>query len=79
MKQLKCQIEHWREIILPLSSILIWERPWYPGLIIGINSTIFLSVVLSLKTFFFVRNDKLCQKCNERKYFKSVKIFQART
>ncbi|KZC07567.1 ADP-ribosylation factor-like protein 6-interacting protein 1 [Dufourea novaeangliae] len=41
MKQLKRQMECWREVILPLNSILLWERSWYPGLILGITSTIF--------------------------------------
>ena len=42
MKQLKRRMECWREVILPLNSILLWERSWYPGLILGITTIIFL-------------------------------------
>lgn len=37
-------MEAWREIILPLNSILLWERSWYPGLIFGITTSIFLMI-----------------------------------
>ncbi|XP_070150445.1 ADP-ribosylation factor-like protein 6-interacting protein 1 isoform X4 [Polyergus mexicanus] len=41
MKQLKRKMECWREIILPLNSILLWERSWHPGLIVGLVTIIF--------------------------------------
>lgn len=41
MKQLKRKMECWREIILPLNSILLWERSWHPGLIVGLITMIF--------------------------------------
>ncbi|XP_012272669.1 ADP-ribosylation factor-like protein 6-interacting protein 1 [Orussus abietinus] len=44
MKQLKRKMECWREVILPLNSVLFWERPWYPGLIVGFTTTIFLLI-----------------------------------
>ncbi|XP_034170821.1 ADP-ribosylation factor-like 6 interacting protein 1 [Osmia lignaria lignaria] len=44
MKQLKRRMECWRELILPLNSILLWERSWYPGLIFGITTTIFFLI-----------------------------------
>ncbi|KAG8041340.1 hypothetical protein G9C98_002328 [Cotesia typhae] len=44
MKQLKKKIECWREIILPLNSILLWEKPWYPGVIFGTTSLIFFMI-----------------------------------
>jgi len=44
MKQLKRKMECWREIILPLNSILLWERSWYPGLIVGLVTVIFCTV-----------------------------------
>ncbi|XP_031834614.1 ADP-ribosylation factor-like 6 interacting protein 1 isoform X2 [Nomia melanderi] len=44
MKQLKRRMECWREVILPLNSILLWERSWYPGLIIGVTSMIFFLI-----------------------------------
>lgn len=44
MKQLKRRMECWREVILPLNSILLWERSWYPGLILGATSIIFFMI-----------------------------------
>ncbi|XP_011870536.1 PREDICTED: ADP-ribosylation factor-like protein 6-interacting protein 1 [Vollenhovia emeryi] len=44
MKQLKRKMECWREIILPLNSILLWERSWHPGLIVGLVTVIFCTV-----------------------------------
>lgn len=44
MKQLKRRMECWREIILPLNSILLWERSWYPGLILGFTNFLFLLI-----------------------------------
>ncbi|KAF3423343.1 hypothetical protein E2986_04536 [Frieseomelitta varia] len=44
MKQLKRRMECWREVILPLNSILLWERSWYPGLILGITTIIFFLI-----------------------------------
>ncbi|XP_017891469.1 ADP-ribosylation factor-like protein 6-interacting protein 1 [Ceratina calcarata] len=43
-KQLKRKIECWRELILSLNSILLWEQSWYPALILGITTTIFLLI-----------------------------------
>ncbi|XP_033207032.1 ADP-ribosylation factor-like protein 6-interacting protein 1 [Belonocnema kinseyi] len=47
-KQLKRRMECWREIILPLHSVLFWERPWYPGLIVGLV-TLFFSLIWILE------------------------------
>lgn len=44
MKQLKRKMECWREIILPLNNILLWERSWHPGLIVGIVTVIFCTI-----------------------------------
>ncbi|CAK9826253.1 ADP-ribosylation factor-like protein 6-interacting protein 1 [Anthophora retusa] len=44
MNQLKRRMECWREVILPLNSILLWERSWYPGLILTITTTIFFLI-----------------------------------
>ncbi|XP_008559270.2 ADP-ribosylation factor-like protein 6-interacting protein 1, partial [Microplitis demolitor] len=38
------KMECWREIILPLNSILLWEKSWYPGLIFGATSLIFFMI-----------------------------------
>ncbi|KAG7206539.1 hypothetical protein KM043_003882 [Ampulex compressa] len=44
MKRLKRKMECWREVILPLNSILLWDKTWYPGLILGLTTTIFLAI-----------------------------------
>lgn len=44
MKQLKRKMECWREVVLPLNSILLWEKPWYPALILGFTTTVFCMV-----------------------------------
>lgn len=43
-KQLKRRMECWREVIIPLNSILLWERSWYPSLLLGLSSTIFFLI-----------------------------------
>jgi hypothetical protein len=42
VKQLKRALEGWREVILPLNSVLLWERNWYPGMLVGMTTTFFL-------------------------------------
>jgi hypothetical protein len=42
VKQLKRELEGWREVILPLNSILLWEKNWYPGMLVGITTVFFL-------------------------------------
>ncbi|KAI4492079.1 hypothetical protein M0802_010087 [Mischocyttarus mexicanus] len=44
MKQLKRAMECWREVVLPLNSILLWEKLWYPALILGLTTTIFCMI-----------------------------------
>lgn len=42
VKQLKRRLELWREAVVPLYSILVWEKPWHPGLLAGISTSFFL-------------------------------------
>ncbi|XP_075220728.1 ADP-ribosylation factor-like 6 interacting protein 1 [Lycorma delicatula] len=42
VKDLKRQVEGWREVIVLLQSLLIWEQNWYPGLIFGTTTFVFL-------------------------------------
>lgn len=42
VKQVKRHLENWREILLPINSILVWEKPFYPGLISGAVTLLFL-------------------------------------
>jgi hypothetical protein len=42
VKQLKRELEGWREVILPLNSVLLWEKNWYPGMLVGITTVFFL-------------------------------------
>lgn len=43
-KHLKRQMDGWREMIIPINSILLWERSWHPGFLFGLSSIIFLSI-----------------------------------
>lgn len=42
VKQLKRHLENWREILLPINSVLVWDKPFYPGLISGTVTLLFL-------------------------------------
>ncbi|GLH00177.1 Acyl carrier protein, mitochondrial [Gryllus bimaculatus] len=42
VKQLKRELEGWREVIIPVNSILLWEKNWYPGMLVGLTTTVFL-------------------------------------
>jgi len=41
VKKLKRELEGWREIVLILNSVLVWEKNWHPGFLIGFSSFIF--------------------------------------
>ncbi|XP_063221024.1 ADP-ribosylation factor-like protein 6-interacting protein 1 [Bacillus rossius redtenbacheri] len=41
VKELKRELECWREEVLALNSVLAWEKHWYPWLLIGISTTLF--------------------------------------
>ncbi|XP_018336434.1 ADP-ribosylation factor-like protein 6-interacting protein 1 isoform X3 [Agrilus planipennis] len=42
IRKLKRTLENWREIVLPLSSVLKWEKNWYPGAVLGGSTLLFL-------------------------------------
>ncbi|CAG2064099.1 unnamed protein product, partial [Timema podura] len=42
VKELKRELEGWREVILPLNSVLLWENNFYPGLLAGVTTAFFL-------------------------------------
>lgn len=42
MKSLKRRLENWRELLVSLYSVLMWSKPWYPALIVGTITLIFL-------------------------------------
>nr|CAD7604665.1 unnamed protein product [Timema genevievae] len=42
VKELKRELEGWREVILPLNSVLLWEKNFYPGLLAGVTTAFFL-------------------------------------
>ncbi|KAF5300234.1 hypothetical protein FQR65_LT09188 [Abscondita terminalis] len=43
---LKDSFESWKEIILLVHSVLLWEKNWYPGAILGGTSFLFLTLWL---------------------------------
>jgi len=44
--RMKHSLESWREIILPIHSVLLWEKNWHPGAIISGTTFLFLSLWL---------------------------------
>nr|CAD7392733.1 unnamed protein product [Timema cristinae] len=42
VKELKRELEGWREVILPLNSVILWENNLYPGLLAGVTTALFL-------------------------------------
>ncbi|KAK4876418.1 hypothetical protein RN001_012840 [Aquatica leii] len=42
--RLKDSLESWREIVLVVHSVLLWEKNWYPGAIIGGSTFLFLNL-----------------------------------
>ncbi|CAH0389810.1 unnamed protein product [Bemisia tabaci] len=41
IKKLKRELESWRVIVVEANSVLLWEKPWYPGAVIGFTSFLF--------------------------------------
>lgn len=41
LQQIKRDLEGWREVLLPLNGLLHWEKPYYPAIIVGVNTFIF--------------------------------------
>ena len=38
----KRDLEGWREVLLPLNRLINWDKPFYPAIIVGVNTFIFL-------------------------------------
>ncbi|XP_044732698.1 ADP-ribosylation factor-like protein 6-interacting protein 1 [Chrysoperla carnea] len=63
VKKFKRDFEGWRELILTLNSVLLWEKQWYPAVIGVLNTSIFLifwiwdpSVLTTISIFMLVAN-----------------------
>lgn len=44
LQEMKRDLEGWREVLLPFSSLLRWDKPFYPAIIAGIVTLIFLII-----------------------------------
>ncbi|KAH6934269.1 hypothetical protein HPB50_022849 [Hyalomma asiaticum] len=42
-KKLRLKLEGWREVVLPLNSVLLWNQPYYPACIVSAVTTVFLT------------------------------------
>ncbi|MEQ2250835.1 ADP-ribosylation factor-like protein 6-interacting protein 1 [Ilyodon furcidens] len=42
--QLEEQLQGWREVILAGDRVLRWEKPWFPGALIGATTVVFLLI-----------------------------------
>lgn len=43
-KKVKRALEGWKEILLSVHSLLMWEKQWHPGALVGALTAIFLLV-----------------------------------
>jgi len=43
-KSLKSDLKGWREIVVVVSRLLKWEKPYYPGIVVGIITLKFLFI-----------------------------------
>jgi len=41
LEQLKCDLEKFRELLLPLNKLLEWEQNYYPAVVAGVITIIF--------------------------------------
>ncbi|XP_022917644.1 ADP-ribosylation factor-like protein 6-interacting protein 1 [Onthophagus taurus] len=46
LNKLKESLKNWKEFVLPISSILLWDKQWYPGAIVGGTSILFMCIWL---------------------------------
>jgi hypothetical protein len=44
LSKLKCSLEKYRELLLPLKKILEWEQNYYPAILVGVITVIFALV-----------------------------------
>jgi len=44
LTQIQLDLEGWREVLLPLNKLLNWDKPFYPAIIVGMTSFIFLVI-----------------------------------
>ncbi|XP_025082921.1 ADP-ribosylation factor-like protein 6-interacting protein 1 isoform X1 [Pomacea canaliculata] len=44
LSELKKDLEGWREALLPLNGLLTWEKPYHPGILVGVTTFIFALV-----------------------------------
>ncbi|XP_015904676.1 ADP-ribosylation factor-like protein 6-interacting protein 1 [Parasteatoda tepidariorum] len=42
VKLCKRRLENWREVLIHLHSLLVWEKPFYPGITAGTVTVVFL-------------------------------------
>lgn len=44
LEQVKHDLEGWREVLLPLNRLINWDRPFYPAIIVGLTTFIFMLI-----------------------------------
>lgn len=44
IRSLRDSLDDWKEILLPIKSVILWDKNWHPAAIIGV-STIFFTLV----------------------------------
>jgi len=41
LEKLKCDLEKFRELLLPLNKLLEWEQNYYPAVVVGVITVVF--------------------------------------
>merc|ERR1711915_775158 len=44
VKTLRRELEGWREVLVAVHSLLAWDKPFYPGIIAGSSTFVFLLI-----------------------------------
>ena len=40
--KIKNELEGWREVLLPIHKMLTWDKPVYPGILVGVITFVFM-------------------------------------
>ncbi|XP_041364470.1 ADP-ribosylation factor-like protein 6-interacting protein 1 [Gigantopelta aegis] len=44
LANIKKDMEGWREVLIPLNKLLNWEKPYYPAIIVGFTTFVFMLI-----------------------------------
>ena len=62
VKQVKRRLESWRECLVGLWSILLWEKPWFPPILITAITSVFMWAIF----LFIISTENIYSFVNSR-------------